>query len=41
LVELAVRNVVEGQRVTNAEALANPAALDHFRNLPELSDRSD
>ncbi len=41
LVELAVRNVVEGQRVTNAEALANPAALDHFRDLPELSDRSD
>jgi len=26
--------------VTNAEALANPASLDHFRNLPELSDRS-
>jgi acetoacetyl-CoA synthetase len=41
LVELAVRNVVEGQRVTNAEALANPAALDHIRNLPELSDPSD
>jgi len=38
LVELAVRNVVEGLPVTNAEALANPASLDHFRNLPDLSD---
>ena len=37
LVELAVRNVVEGRPVTNSEALANPAALDHFRNLPELA----
>jgi len=36
-VELAVRNVVEGRPVTNSEALANPAALDHFRNLPELA----
>jgi hypothetical protein len=29
---------VEGLPVTNAEALANPASLDHFRNLPDLSD---
>ena len=37
LVELAVRAVVNGLPVTNVEALANPGALDHFRNLPELT----
>ncbi len=36
IVELAVRNVVHGQPVRNTDALANPDALDHFRNLPEL-----
>ncbi len=38
IVELAVRNVVMGEPVTNLDALANPAALDNFRNLPELQD---
>ena len=37
IVELAVRNVVHGEPVHNLDALANPAALDHFRNLPELA----
>ena len=37
IVELAVRNVVHGQPVKNLEALANPEALDLFRNRPELS----
>jgi acetoacetyl-CoA synthetase len=36
IVELAVRNVVHGQAVRNIEALANPEALEHYRNLPEL-----
>jgi acetoacetyl-CoA synthetase len=36
IVELAVRNVVHGQPVKNVEALANPEALDHFRDRPEL-----
>jgi acetoacetyl-CoA synthetase len=36
IVELAVRNVVHGLPVTNTEALANPAALDLFRDLAEL-----
>ncbi|MFN0038789.1 MAG: acetoacetate--CoA ligase [Burkholderiales bacterium] len=36
IVELAVRNVVHGRSVKNMEALANPEALDHFRNRPEL-----
>jgi acetoacetyl-CoA synthetase len=37
IVELAVRNVVHGQPVKNVEALANPEALDHFRNRAELT----
>jgi acetoacetyl-CoA synthetase len=36
LVELAVRDVVHGDIVRNIEALANPEALDQFRNRPEL-----
>jgi acetoacetyl-CoA synthetase len=36
IVELAVRNVVHGQPVKNTDALANPEALAHFRNRPEL-----
>jgi acetoacetyl-CoA synthetase len=36
LVELAVRDVVHGREVRNREALANPEALDQFRNRPEL-----
>ena len=37
IVELAVRNVVHGESVKNLEALANPEALKHFRERPELS----
>jgi acetoacetyl-CoA synthetase len=36
IVELAVRDVVHGRPVKNREALANPDALDHFRNREEL-----
>jgi acetoacetyl-CoA synthetase len=36
ITELAVRNVIHGRAVTNADALANPAALDLFRDLEEL-----
>jgi acetoacetyl-CoA synthetase len=36
IVELAVRNVVRGEPVKNLEALANPEALEHFRNRDEL-----
>ncbi|MCX7154929.1 MAG: acetoacetate--CoA ligase [Rhodocyclales bacterium] len=36
IVELAVRNVVHGAAVKNVEALANPEALDHFRDRAEL-----
>ncbi|MEE9414618.1 MAG: acetoacetate--CoA ligase [Acidimicrobiales bacterium] len=37
LVELAVRKIVHGQAVKNIEALANPEALEHFRNLEALN----
>jgi acetoacetyl-CoA synthetase len=36
VVELAVREAVHGRPVKNTDALANPAALEHFRNRPEL-----
>jgi acetoacetyl-CoA synthetase len=39
IVELAVRAVVHGQPVRNLEALANPEALEHFRNRPELEEK--
>ena len=34
--ELAVKAVVEGNPVRNAEALANPEALDYFKGIKEL-----
>jgi acetoacetyl-CoA synthetase len=37
IVELAVRNVIHGRPVRNTDALANPDALEHFRNRPELA----
>ncbi|WP_168013024.1 acetoacetate--CoA ligase [Halomonas salinarum] len=36
IVELAVRNVVHGRPVKNRDALANPDALRHFEDLPDL-----
>ena len=36
ITELAVRDVIHGRTVRNTEALANPRALDNFRDLPEL-----
>jgi acetoacetyl-CoA synthetase len=37
-VELAVRNIVHHRDVKNIEALANPEALQHFRDRLELQD---
>jgi acetoacetyl-CoA synthetase len=37
IVEIAVRSVVHGEDVKNTEALANPEALQHFRDVPDLS----
>ncbi len=38
IVELAVRNVIHDQPVKNLDALANPEALDHYKNLPSLKE---
>src|SRR4051812_20000807 len=37
ITELAVRDVLHGREVKNVDALANPEALELFRNLPELA----
>ncbi|NNF76433.1 MAG: acetoacetate--CoA ligase [Rhizobiales bacterium] len=37
ITELAVRDVVHGREVKNKEALANPEALDLFKNIHELT----
>ncbi|MFY0664890.1 MAG: acetoacetate--CoA ligase [Natronospirillum sp.] len=37
IVELAVRKMVMGETVKNKDALANPQALELFRDLPELA----
>jgi acetoacetyl-CoA synthetase len=37
IVELAVRNIVHGLPIKNREALANPEALELFKDLPELA----
>jgi acetoacetyl-CoA synthetase len=36
IVEIAVRDVVHGRNIANSEALANPDALNQFRNRAEL-----
>jgi acetoacetyl-CoA synthetase len=38
ITELAVRDVIHGRPVTNVDALANPQALELYRDLPELRD---
>ena len=38
IVELAVRAIVHGDAVKNTEALANPAALEHFAGIAELDE---
>ena len=40
LVELAIRNVVHGLPVKNTDALANPEALEQFRDRTELRDQA-
>ncbi len=37
IVELAVRDVVHGRAIKNREALANPEALELYKNRPELA----
>mgnify|MGYP001244883329 CR=1 FL=1 len=38
LVELAVKQSVEGQTIKNLEALANPDSLNQFKNIKELNE---
>jgi acetoacetyl-CoA synthetase len=40
ITELAVRDVIHGRPVKNVDALANPQALELFKNIPELSSRA-
>ena len=36
IVELAVKNIIEGNNIKNIEALANPNALKQYKNLKQL-----
>ena len=36
IVELAVKNIIDGNKIKNIEALANPNALKQFKNLKQL-----
>ena len=38
IVELAVKNIIEGNIVKNKEALANPEILKEYKNIKELND---
>ncbi|MFT4059225.1 MAG: acetoacetate--CoA ligase [Legionella sp.] len=38
IVEIAVRQIVHGEEVQNLQSLANPKALDYFKNRSELKD---
>ncbi len=38
IVELAVRSIIHGEAVKNTDALANPEALEHFRDRAELTE---
>ena len=36
IVEVAVKNIIDGNKINNIEALSNPSALNEFKNLIEL-----
>jgi len=38
LVELAVKQIIEGQKIKNLEALGNPDSLKQFKNIKELNE---
>ena len=38
LVELAVKQSIEGEKIKNLEALANPDSLEQFKNIKELNE---
>ncbi len=36
IVELSVKDIIEGKKIKNKEALANPESLNQFSNIKEL-----
>ena len=36
IVELAVKNIIEGNKIKNIQALINPTVLSEFKNIEEL-----
>ena len=36
IVELAVKNIIEGNKIKNIQALANPEILKKYKNIKEL-----
>lgn len=38
IVELAVKQIVHGEPITNVESLLNPEALDQFKHIATLND---
>jgi acetoacetyl-CoA synthetase len=35
-VEIAVKKIINGEKINNKDALANPQSLDLYRNIKEL-----
>ena len=35
IVELAVKNIIEGNNIKNIEAISNPEILDEYKNIPQ------
>ena len=36
IVELAVKQIINGEKINNKEAIANPGSLKFFENIPQL-----
>ena len=36
IVELAIKNIIEGNKIKNIQALANPNVLKQYKNLKQL-----
>jgi acetoacetyl-CoA synthetase len=36
IVELAVKNIIEGNKIKNIQALINPSVLSEYKNIEEL-----
>ena len=37
IVELAVKNIIEGNKIKNIQALMNPSILQEYKNIEELN----